>query len=189
MQFTWHVLYLLNQLTISLICFGSRLSFYQRSISYDKRSNSSVNLSMISLQQLELEHKTFQGWVRAWLDSQAASIPQIEQDMQAYDGWISAWLASATSTSNPLSMGSPTDSGSSATSSMAEKSLSVSALLESTAVVTQASVTDTTNEVGIATPTHPSTVSVSNTQKGTPLGNSLAVYYGQSEATARVTLA
>jgi len=191
MRLPRHVFYMVSLLTILRICFGFQPSLHQRAISYDKRTTSSVNISIILLEQLEIEHKSFHGWIEAWLDSNNSQTTchQIEQEMQAYDDSISAWLASATSTDNPLSMASSKNSGLSVTSEMAENSGSISALPETTAMVTKASVTITSAAVGVSTPTHLSTVSASNTQKDSLLGKSLAVYYGQSNATAQVTLA
>ncbi len=187
--------YIITQLTsCSLsIHFRSRSAFREfksYSSKHDKRATSSVNISMISLQQLQSEYTAFHGWIEAWLNSlspNGASTSQIEQDLQAYDGWISSWLASATSTSNPLSIPSQALSTPSASSSIVGGLASVPLSVGATLMTPLISPTATSNGIVASVSMYPS--STGNFEKTSVPGNDVAVYYGQSNATAQVTLA
>lgn len=145
----------------------------------DEPSSISVEIPIVSLQELQAQHAAFHGWIIASLNS--LNTLGIKQDVQVYDGWISSWLASATSTSTPLSPLSQ------ASPSSAVASNTVRPAVEATVTTSHITPTTSLNTSTTYGPTHPVSTGISNAESSS--GNSLAVYYGQSNATAQVTLA
>lgn len=71
-----------------------------------QRDGGSVQVPLNYLQQLQLEHSTFQQWMKTWLDTvqdtdEATATALLKQELQAYNGWITAWLDSANAVGGP----------------------------------------------------------------------------------------
>lgn len=71
-----------------------------------QRDGGSVQVPLNYLQLLQLEHTTFQQWMKTWLDAvqdtdEATATDLLRQELQAYNGWITAWLDSANSVGGP----------------------------------------------------------------------------------------
>lgn len=71
-----------------------------------QRDGGSVQVPVNYLQLLQLEHTTFQQWMKTWLDAvqdvdEASATDLLRQELQAYNGWITAWLDSANAVGGP----------------------------------------------------------------------------------------
>lgn len=71
-----------------------------------QRDGGSVQIPLNYLQLLQLEHTTFQQWMKTWLDAvqdteEATATDLLRQELQAYNGWIASWLDSANSVEGP----------------------------------------------------------------------------------------
>lgn len=71
-----------------------------------QRDDGSVQVPLNYLQLLQLEHSTFQQWMKTWLDTvqdtdEATATALLRQELQAYNGWITAWLDSANAAGGP----------------------------------------------------------------------------------------
>lgn len=71
-----------------------------------QRDGGSVQVPLNYLQQLQLEHSTFQQWMKTWLDTvqdtdEATATALLRQELQAYNGWITGWLDSANAVGGP----------------------------------------------------------------------------------------
>lgn len=83
----------------------ARHAFQDRSLKIE-RDGGSVQVPLNYLQLLQLEHTTFQQWMKTWLDAvqdtdEATATDLLRQELQAYNGWITAWLDSANSIEGP----------------------------------------------------------------------------------------
>lgn len=71
-----------------------------------QRDGGSVQIPLNYLELLQLEHNTFQQWMKTWLNAvqdteEATATDLLRQELQAYNGWIAAWLDSANSVGGP----------------------------------------------------------------------------------------
>lgn len=71
-----------------------------------QRDGGSVQVPLNYLQLLQLEHSTFQQWMKTWLDTvqdtdEATATALLTQELQAYSGWVTAWLDSANAVGSP----------------------------------------------------------------------------------------
>lgn len=80
----------------------ARHAFQQDGSLKIQRDGGSVQIPLNYLQLLQLEHNTFQQWMKTWLDAiqdtdEATATELLRQELQAYNGWVAAWLDSANS--------------------------------------------------------------------------------------------
>lgn len=71
-----------------------------------QRDGGSVQVPLNYLQLLQLEHTTFQQWMKTWLNAvqdtdEVTATDLLRQELQAYNGWITAWLDSANFVGGP----------------------------------------------------------------------------------------
>lgn len=83
----------------------ARYAFQDESLKI-QRDGGSVQVPLNYLQLLQLEHSTFQQWMKTWLDTvqdtdEATATALLRQELQAYNGWVAAWLDSANAVGSP----------------------------------------------------------------------------------------
>lgn len=84
----------------------ARHAFQDGSLKIQRDGGGSVQIPSNYLQLLQLEHNTFQQWMKSWLDAiqntdEATATELLRQELQAYNGWVAAWLDSANSVQGP----------------------------------------------------------------------------------------